>query len=96
MLYIYLEREDVLIMVERSQSAPLNDVDYARWELPSFLIIHCCPFECLQTVYKPLATSQPFAEVHCTLITYHCPVHTVHRKENDVHVDTFELVVFYI
>ena len=28
----------VLIVAERSQSAPLNDVDYARWEFPAILL----------------------------------------------------------
>ena len=35
--------------------------------IPCNSLISCCPFECLQTVYKPLVTSQPFAEVHLSL-----------------------------
>ena len=35
--------------------------------IPCISLISCCPFECLQTVYKPLVTSQPFAEEHISL-----------------------------
>ena len=61
----------VLIVAERSQSAPLNDVDCARWELPAFLIIHCCPFECLQTVYKPLVNLLLKYTYHLSLSNSH-------------------------
>ena len=58
-------------MVESNQKRSFERCWVRTVGTPCISLISCCPFECLQTVYKPLVTSQPFAEVHLSLTSSH-------------------------